>query len=428
MLQVGWAMQDITPCDQVMQSGYAARTHKSDGVHDPLFAKVCYISDGLLETALVSCDLICLSHEQQREIRRRAMERCGFDNMVIGTTHTHSGPGTCSQLEWEPGILDPVWIEDMLGKVVESIAQAKSSAQPGEFFAGFAVVPEVAKNRREGETAADHSLNVLWAKDRAGCVTGLIVNYACHATVLDSSNYLISADYPQYIYEGIQRDFPGAASMFFNGACGDVNIGYSADESALGFDMGEIRSYQNAERIAELILQGVRRAMASNVSLNPKLAFRSIPLLLPLRANLPGEDSVIHEMNALEQGGLQDFGSKTRYTYLTCLLANIKAYSTCFRDHIDGESVILCLGETLIVTVPGELFCEVGMAIKDIFSRVGYIPMLFGYANGYFGYMPTKRAFAVGGYECETSVHGPDTEQYILDKMTEAAICLKAKQ
>ena len=50
-----------------------------------------------------------------------------------------------------------------------------------------------------------------------------IVNFACHATVLFSTNMQISADYPGYAVRTVQRIIGDVPVLFLNGACGDVN-------------------------------------------------------------------------------------------------------------------------------------------------------------------------------------------------------------
>ena len=58
-----------------------------------------------------------------------------------------------------------------------------------------------------------------------------------------------------------------------------------------------------------------------------------------------------------------------------------------------------------IWSVPVELFCEISM---DVRARSPYEhTFYFGYSDGSFGYLPTKQAFAEGGYEPRT---GPFTD------------------
>lgn len=61
----------------------------------------------------------------------------------------------------------------------------------------------------------------------------------------------------------------------------------------------------------------------------------------------------------------------------------------------------LQINDTLIWSAPVELFCEIAMAVRNQspFAHTFY----FGYANGWFGYLPTSKAFQEGGYEPATS-------------------------
>jgi hypothetical protein len=61
----------------------------------------------------------------------------------------------------------------------------------------------------------------------------------------------------------------------------------------------------------------------------------------------------------------------------------------------------LRINETVLWSAPVEMFCEIAMNVRDKspFPHTFY----FGYTNGWFGYLPTARAFDEGGYEPRTS-------------------------
>ena len=61
----------------------------------------------------------------------------------------------------------------------------------------------------------------------------------------------------------------------------------------------------------------------------------------------------------------------------------------------------IALGNTALVTTPGETFIEIGQAIKTAspFEHT----FVAGYTNGVIGYLPTARAFDEGGYEVTSS-------------------------
>jgi hypothetical protein len=52
------------------------------------------------------------------------------------------------------------------------------------------------------------------------------------------------------------------------------------------------------------------------------------------------------------------------------------------------------LGPVRWISLPGEPFVETGLVLKRAGAR-----FVVGYANGYLGYFPIRRAYAEGGYE-----------------------------
>jgi hypothetical protein len=59
------------------------------------------------------------------------------------------------------------------------------------------------------------------------------------------------------------------------------------------------------------------------------------------------------------------------------------------------------INDALIWSAPVEMFCEIATDVRNRspFPHTFY----FGYTNGWFGYLPTAKAFEEGGYEPRTS-------------------------
>ena len=53
--------------------------------------------------------------------------------------------------------------------------------------------------------------------------------------------------------------------------------------------------------------------------------------------------------------------------------------------------------DLVLWTAPVELFCEIAIAVRN-HSPFPYT-FFSGYTNGFLGYLPTRQAFAEGGYE-----------------------------
>ncbi len=62
---------------------------------------------------------------------------------------------------------------------------------------------------------------------------------------------------------------------------------------------------------------------------------------------------------------------------------------------------LVTVGNLAIVGIPGELFVELGLALKATahFAHT-YVA---GYCNDLIGYIPTRAAYAEGGYEVDTA-------------------------
>jgi hypothetical protein len=73
----------------------------------------------------------------------------------------------------------------------------------------------------------------------------------------------------------------------------------------------------------------------------------------------------------------------------------------------DGATVVrlpirfLRIGDTVMWAAPVELFSEIATGIRH---RSPFAHTLYaGYTNGWFGYLPTAKAFGEGGYETRTT-------------------------
>jgi hypothetical protein len=66
--------------------------------------------------------------------------------------------------------------------------------------------------------------------------------------------------------------------------------------------------------------------------------------------------------------------------------------------YINAEVQVITLGrEVAWVSLPGEIFVQLGMAIKD--GSPFAVTSIHELANGSIGYVPTRQAYAQGNYE-----------------------------
>jgi hypothetical protein len=84
---------------------------------------------------------------------------------------------------------------------------------------------------------------------------------------------------------------------------------------------------------------------------------------------------------------------------------------------------VLRIGDVCIGTMPNEVFCEIGLEFR---KRSPVQPaFVISLAHGYFGYLPTPRHLALGGYE--TWLGTNRLEPQASEKMLEALLQMAAE-
>src|SRR5258708_4163428 len=94
-LRAGVAKLDITPRGPIWMSGYASRSHASEGVRQTLWAKALAIDAGSGgRVVIVTTDLIGLPAEVADEVAAGASQQFGIERsrLLLNSSHTHTGP------------------------------------------------------------------------------------------------------------------------------------------------------------------------------------------------------------------------------------------------------------------------------------------------------------------------------------------------
>lgn len=363
-LSAGIARVEITPPVGFPMGGYAARQGASTGIHDPLFATVLLLKAEGGSVAIVSCDLRSFPSER---IVNLARQRKLADHVLIAVTHNHSGPMTWEDKSWPKP--DRSWFAETEDKILNAIEEASKNLFTARIAAGFGEI-YLGHNRRkvaaDGKTTMfwrnaerqptspiDPTVGVIRVDDETGKPRVVLVNYACHAVVLGPDNRQISADYPGYLRQRIERELPGALCLFVQGGAGDINP-YLDKQPVAENGFGEAEKTGNA--LAEEALKVVAK--------------------LKPAANSSAKLQAVAE--------IKEFRDRWDAT------KTIKA----------GLTTLLLNNSIAIATMPGEPFVDLQIALRDKSEATN--TFLFGYtysAGGeWIGYVPTLKAATEGGY------------------------------
>lgn len=418
---VGTAQTDITPSGSIFLAGYAARNKPSIGVHDKLFGKALCVTYEKENVVLVSLDLVGIPKEFVNKVREDIKKEIGIDNVIISCTHTHSGPNINNSFLNNTTKADQLWLALLHEKIIKLIKESVQNKIKARIAVGKVKVFDIGKNRRNlfvsKESEVDPELIILKVQDFDNKIRAIFLNYTCHATVLDANNYLISADYPGYIYKYLSKDFPNAVILFTNGAAGDINIGYLSTDSALGKDM-KIRSFDNADVIGRRISDAALGAIEDISFLDKEsLLYKSKEIKLPCRNKMPTENQLEENIKKYQNkifkidNKEEKEEKEIKKLYSEILLEKVRN-KICKDGYVETEIGLLKINNAFLITVPGELFCKLGLTLKNIFSP--NIAMIIGYSNDQIGYIPTIESFASGGYEVETSIFREDVGDVLI--------------
>jgi neutral ceramidase len=436
-LRVGLAETDITPPVGFPMAGYY-HERLAEGTIDPLKAKAIVFRQGDMAGALVVCDLIGIATDLSREVKRRTAAKTGIpaSNIIIAATHSHTAPDYMKELwlylgkeDQEP--LRRAYIERLIDGPVEAIL--KADAKVGEFAlsSGTAVQDTpVSFNRRfvmrDGSVQTwqslanpnvvraagpiDPRIELLVVRGQGDAqVQGVLSSFALHLDTVGGMRW--SADYPFFIEKSL-RDSLGAdlISIFGTGCCGDINHSNPATPQR-----------NKADQIGNAIGDTIGRRVADLKPLqNMQLKVFTQNVELPLQ--VVGQQEVkraVEMVKLIKSGGKVDFlDHVTAYKHLVIdqflrqqpfaetaehITWGLSRSLTGIGPAIPVEVTAITLGdEVAIVCLPGEVFVELGMAIKQASPyRTTFVIELANAVETI--YVPHRAAYAGGSYEVTNS-------------------------
>jgi neutral ceramidase len=428
--QAGLAEIDITPPVGYRMDGYFYE-RLNTGTRDPLKAKAIAFQQGGTRAALVVCDLIGVPQTLTREVRALASARTGIPagNIAISATHTHTGPlfagerarlfseRAAEKLGKDP-LADVKYPELLRDRLVEVVATASARVSPAAMELVRTEENRVSFNRRfhmeDGTVRFNPGVRnpdiarpagpidpdlpfLLFTKDKQPAAS--LTVFALHADTVGGTQY--SADYAGQLAAELRREFGDAfISVFGLGTCGDINH----------IDVSGDRSY-NARTIGQQLAVRILSTRARDAVAQPALAVLSTPLSLPLR-------SVPEDQAALARARRDKVGTDQlpflEQVGIVTTLDLLQRGPT-----LDAEVQVFRLNrDVAIVLMPGEVFVDLGLAIKRAspFKHTLVIEL----ANDSPAYIPTEKAFKEGSYEIVNSRIAPGGGE----RLAEAAIQL----
>jgi len=417
--RVGLASAKITPEKPIRMAGYASRNKPSEGVLADLYAKAIAFEDAEGRRAvLLTADVIGYNAPVADSICRRIMEKTSLERrqILLNPSHTHTGPvigipgATGYSLEGEDLKRVHEYAERLAGELAELAAVALADLKPAQLSWGVGVT-NLVMNRREFTEGGvrlgfnprgyvDRSVPVLRVDSADGKLRALVFQCACHNTTLTGNHYELSGDYAGFAQAYVEREHPGVQAMFMIGCGGSANP----------YPRGTVEAaQQNGESLgAEVCRVAAEKLAPVGGPLRVELENAELPL-----ATVPREQ--LEEM--VKGPGYLAYNAKQMIEALDKGEPLAGEYSAPIAVWQFGDDLTL-------VALPGEVVNEYVPLVE---AAIGHRKLwIAGYSNDCFGYLPTARVLAEGGYEtrCLYTVPGffpPEVEEVVTAKVRQLA-------
>lgn len=424
--RAGRAAVVITPPVGTPMAGYYA-LRRATGTHDDLHAKALVLEAQGVRVALVACDLVNLPPAITSRARQLASEQSGIPttHIMLSATHSHTGPLLPGEGRREAayGGEDPLtrqYAEQLPGRIAEAVVKATRDLQPARLFYAQGSEGSVSFNRRfhmkDGTVGwnpgklnpnivraagpIDPALPLLYAETPDGKPLATYVNFALHLDTVGGTEF--SADYPHTLASLLGRvKGPDMLTLFTIGAAGNVN--HLDVRSAV-----PQKGHGEAARIGGVLAGEVLKAYTRLRPVTAETVRVRSEMVTLEPASLAAGDVERAQAVAARVGTPQN------PLFLDTVFA-FKALDVAAREgraYLAEVQVIALGDEVAWVALPGEVFTELGQAIRrDSLFRHTFVVTL---AHGPTTYFPDEPAFAQGNYEVVTSRCAPGSGERLV--------------
>jgi neutral ceramidase len=425
-LRAGAAETVITPPLGAPMAGYYAN-RAATGTHDDLHAKALVLENDGVEVALVVCDVVSLPREISEQARKIVAQKTGIpeEHVMISANHTHTGPVILTypsryNLTGEMKRIAEQYTAQLPGRIADSVIAAAAKLQLAQMRSGVGREDSLGFNRRYFMTdgtigwnpgklnpkiarpagPTDPAVPVIYIETTDEKPIAAYVNFAVHQDTTGGLQF--SADYSHTLSKALAAaKVPDLITLFAIGCAGNVNhIDVTRKERQT--------SYEEAARIGGVLAGEVLKTI-QRASVISDARIRVSREILRLKVPELTRDEIEWAHRTQETAG----GAKPApFMDLVRAGRDIQLESR-HGEPFDAEVQVVAIGGQLaIVGLPGEMFVELGLALK----QDSPFPITIGteLANGALSYIPNQQAYAQGAYEVAASWLEPGSGEALI--------------
>ena len=360
--RAGAAVRVITPDPLLPVSGGIGTPKKATQKNGELYARAMVLEKGNTRIAIVSVDNLgwpaALGDKSRKLIKGIPPE-----NILIGATHTHSGPDAYGfPNEKGESFADLAYLDRCVKLIAEAVNEAVANLEEASLKIAVADAKGKIAYNYYAEQLYDPRCGVIQAiansGSRKGKAIATLVNYAIHPEIIGSGRGIVSPDLCGPLYDRIEAQAGGVA-IFMNGAQGGMVTADNRRE-----DGKEANDWEECKRIGGLLAdEALRIVNAAPVQDNPDLYCKARKIEFPVDSEM------------------------MRYILQKSPIKN----EMSAENKVTTQLNLLNVGTAQILTVPGEALPNIGYYVKRHMHTK--LPFLFGLTNDAFGYMLTKVDF-----------------------------------
>ena len=373
----GAARGEITPAKELLPMPLIWGIRFTE-VLDPLYVRVISMSDGKHQSLFVTFEITAVPYAE--ETLEFLEKETGIPKTFIFlcATHTH---GITPYL---PGFYKESskneqksrrWYGDIKRVLLDTVRKAMKAMVPAKIGYGTGasyfnicrdgIYGNLSKMGFNFDRPSDHTIRIVRFDDLEGRTIALIVNYACHAVVMNGSlrkglTTPITSDYPGRTCKKLEDQMGSAVVLWCSGAAGDQNP-WIMSQCALN-ENGRYRN-KNIGKVGEWILEYLSREHARDILKGNH----------GIVCNMMDADIVCREKTvpvAAKNRGEKDIPYRLR---------------------------LFQIGDIAFEGISAEIVTSVGKAVRE--SSPLEKTILVSHANGYHGYVADEWEFEHNAFE-----------------------------
>ncbi len=271
-----------------------------------------------------------------------------FDNILIISTHTHSGPN----------VFLPLYLSGK-DQIILSVEEVTGNLEAAEAHYSLSHIHGYYGNRNRKDGPYDDSFHAIRFKNTQGKVLGIFANISCHPTILKGNSLKFSSDFLGVVRKDLSEEW-NAPVILTNGAAGDVSSRFFTKDN----------TYNTVIEVGKAISNQVLTNFKETPITLEDFKVKKIRLE---RDYSPKSDKELAGVNLLKNADISE-----------TILNEVKRKINFDNIHFELESYIYSIGPITIITFPGE--CVTGLANKIKSNSKSQVTMFVCYANDFWCY------------------------------------------